>query len=61
MKIKEIGDQYGIDKLTTFDESLLLHVNNFDIDRILSTLDMYPKLVTTIKQHSKSENRNGSE
>ena len=48
--VKILGVQYGLSRHLTFGEELLVHVTNFDIDQMRTTLETYPDLVAQIQQ-----------
>ncbi|MCP4400737.1 MAG: hypothetical protein GY801_25975 [bacterium] len=48
-QIKALGEQYSLNILIQFGSDLLLHVRNFDIDRIKAYLGAYPQLIEQLK------------
>ena len=52
--IKEVGTEYHLDALNTFSDVLIMHVKNFDIDRMSEVLNTYPSIIKELKGNLKN-------
>ena len=54
--IKKLGKKYQIKYIIEYGEKLLLHVNNFDIEKIQESLKDYHDVIKQVKALSIEEN-----
>ncbi|MGA1870697.1 MAG: ATP-binding protein [bacterium] len=48
-QVKDIGERYSLEILQQFGDDLILQVQSCDIDKMCSTLNSFPKLISDIK------------
>jgi len=49
IQLKKYGDKYSLHILQQFADDLILQVSNFDIEKMMATLNSYPGLIIKIK------------
>ena len=52
--VKEVGTEYGLHALNSFSDVLIMHVKNFDIDRMNEVLNSYPAVIKELKGNLKN-------
>ncbi len=55
-EIREIGEHYGIGRLSGYGSDLLLHIDSYDIEKIFALLEEYPNAVAALKNFGQQFN-----